>query len=52
MGKREAARFAQVKKILDLFKEAHGREPEGADEIERWLSTPEGKKALARDGKK
>ena len=51
----ESYRDAQAQKLLDLFKEAHGREATSVEELSAWATSPAGKAVLARhhdkDGK-
>jgi hypothetical protein len=50
--KKEAARkhkIAQAQKLIDLFTEANGRPPRSAEELNKWVSSPEGKAATAYD---
>jgi hypothetical protein len=36
----------QLRKLLEIFKSANGRQPTGVGELERWLDSPEGQTAL------
>ena len=45
----EAYRLKQVEKLLELFKEANGREAISPEELGRWLESPEGRAATAYD---
>jgi hypothetical protein len=36
----------QLRKLLEIFKSANGRQPTGAGELKRWLDSPEGQTAL------
>jgi hypothetical protein len=44
-----AYRILQAQKLLDLFAEAHGRGAISPDELNAWLSSPEGEAACAYD---
>ncbi len=48
-------RLAQAQRLLDLFKDAHGRPAATVDELEQWVGSPEGRAATAyhrgKDGK-
>jgi hypothetical protein len=36
----------QIRKLLEVFKSANGRQPTGVGELERWVNSPEGQTAL------
>lgn len=38
---------AQAQKLIDLFTEAHGREPASMKELEVWVASPEGSAVVA-----
>ena len=43
----EAYRLQRMEKLLELFKEANGREPTSVEDLERWVASPEGRAAAA-----
>ena len=45
----EKYRLLQAEKALALFKGANGRPAKTLEELELWVSSPEGKAALAYD---
>ena len=45
----EAYRLQRMEKLLELFKEANGREPTSVEDLERWMASPEGRAAIAYD---
>jgi hypothetical protein len=42
-------RLAQIQKIFDLYTATTGKSPTSPEEIDNWLKSPEGQKALAYD---
>ena len=45
----KAYRLQQAEKLLELFKEANGREATSSDELGKWAASPEGQAAMAYD---
>lgn len=45
----ESYQLRQAEKILELFKEANGREAASIEELEKWVASPEGRAATAYD---
>jgi hypothetical protein len=49
MSDKSDYRNRQAQKVLDLFKDAKGRPAKSIEELEAWVASPEGRRALAYD---